>query len=206
MREPVRKSPDSTTTTWSVDQLPKPERMDHLFQRVIQDDYSAFEKIFTSTYKTLCSYSNKLVKSPELAEEIVDDVFFSLWHNKKKIQITSSFHAYLLTSIRNKSLDTLRKMRNEKKTVLDHAVSIACNQSIAHEKLIFEELNARINDAVAGLPKQCRTIFLMSREQDLRYKEIALALNISIKTVDTQMVRALKYLRKQLSQSFFNVL
>lgn len=180
------------------------EGIDTLFQRVAEaDDGQAFEKIFVTTYKPLCAYANKLVKSREIAEEIVDDVFFSLWRNRKRIQITSSFHAYLVTSIRNKSLDILRKLKHEKKTVLDHAASIPCKQLIAHENLIFEELNLRIEAAVTGLPKQCRIIFLMSREQDLKYKEIAVALNISVKTVDTQIGRALKHLRKRVPQSFF---
>jgi RNA polymerase sigma-70 factor (ECF subfamily) len=193
----------ATFSNYSADQ---PDSIDRLFQRVVDDDHSAFEQIFKSTYKTLCAYSNKLVKRHEIAEEIVDDVFFNLWRNRKKIQITNSFHSYLFTSIRNKSLDTLRKLKHERKTVLDGAETIACKQSIAYESLIFEELNARMEAAVSGLPNQCRIIFLMSREQDLKYKEIAVALNISIKTVDTQMGRALRYLRKQLHQSVFNSL
>jgi len=181
------------------------EGIDCLFQRVVNDDYHAFERIFKDTFKTLCTYSHKLVRSRQIAEEIVDDVFFNLWRNRKKIQITSSFQAYLLTSVRNKSLDNLRKVKHEKNTVLESAGSIACRQSIAHEKLIFEELTVHIEAAVDRLPKQCRIIFLMSREQDLKYKEIARALNISVKTVDTQMGRALKHLRKEVPVSFFNV-
>ncbi len=183
----------------------QPEGIDRLFQRVVNDDYQAFERIFKDTFKTLCNYSHKLVKSRQIAEEIVDDVFFNLWRNRKKIQITSSFQAYLLTSVRNKSLDNLRKLKHEKNTVLESAISVACKQSIAYEKLIFEELTVHINAAVTRLPTQCRIIFLMSREQDLKYKEIAHALNISVKTVDTQMGRALKHLRKEVPVSFFNV-
>lgn len=175
------------------------DNLDELFQRVINDDYSSFEKIFKNNYKSLCTYACHVVKSHELAEEIVDDVFCNLWKNRKKIQITSSFRAYLLTSIRNKSLDCLRKMKHEKNAVLESAATVPCKQSIAYETLFFEELNGRIEAAIQGLPRQCRTIFLMSRDQDLKYKEIAELLNISIKTVDTQMGRALKYLRKSIS-------
>jgi RNA polymerase sigma-70 factor (ECF subfamily) len=185
----------------------EPGGIDFLFDRVsAQDDYRAFQKIFVSTYKSLCSYSNKVVKSRELAEEIVDDVFFSLWHNRKRIRITSSFQSYLLTSVRNKSLDELRKAKHGRVTLLDIATTVPCGQSIAYEKLIYDELNLRIEAAVTGLPTQCRIIFLMSREQDLKYKEIASALNISIKTVDTQIGRALKHLRKHVPQNFFNAL
>lgn len=176
-----------------------PRTLDELFKRVIEDDYNAFEQIFKSTYKSLCAYANRVVKSHELAEEVVDDVFCNLWRNRKKILITTSFKSYLLASVRNKSLDCLRKLKHEKNTMLESAATVPCKQSIAYETMFFEELHARINDAIQGLPKQCRTIFLMSRDQDLKYKEIAELLHISIKTVDTQMGRALKYLRKTIA-------
>jgi RNA polymerase sigma-70 factor (family 1) len=181
----------------------QPESLDDLFARVINDDYEAFEKIFKRTYRSLCTFSNGMIKKHELAEEIVDDVFCSLWKNRKKIQITTSFHSYLLAAVRNKSFDWLRKLKHEKNTMLENAAGVACGQSIAHETLIYEELYDQIEAAIQALPKQCRTIFLMSRHQDLKYKEIAEILNISIKTVDTQMGRALKYLRKTIDRKHF---
>jgi RNA polymerase sigma-70 factor (family 1) len=181
----------------------QPESLDDLFTRVINDDYEAFEKIFKRTYRSLCAFSNGMVKKHELSEEIVDDVFCSLWKNRKKIQINTSFHSYLLAAVRNKSFDWLRKMKHEKSTLLENAATVACGQSIAHETLIYEELYGQIEAAIQELPKQCRIIFLMSRDQDLKYKEIAEILNISIKTVDTQMGRALKYLRKTIDREQF---
>ena len=157
------------------------EGMDELFQRVARGEYIAFETIFKKTYQNLCFYSNRFVMSPQLAEEIVDDVFFNLWNNREKIQISSSFQAYLITSVRNRSLDCLRKLKREKKrSLLEHAESLPCKQSIAYESMMLEELNHRIHAAVRILPKQCRLIFQMSREQDLKYKDIARELNISI--------------------------
>src|SRR5689334_3420596 len=92
------------------------ESLDSLFVLVVEeDDYAAFEKIFKSCYKSLCGFANQIVRSRELAEEIVDDVFYNLWKNRKKIQINASFRPYLLTSVRNKSLDCLRKMKHEKR-------------------------------------------------------------------------------------------
>jgi len=178
---------------------PPAETLDSLFKRVVEDDYAAFEQIFKRTYKMLCAYSCKVVKNREMAEEIVDDVFFGLWSNRKKIQITSSFQGYLSTAIRNRSLDWLRKLKHKQSTDLQNAGVLICGQSIAHETLIYHELQEQIEAAIQGLPRQCRTIFLMSRDQDLKYKEIAEILNISIKTVDTQMGRALKHLQKAIA-------
>jgi RNA polymerase sigma-70 factor (family 1) len=192
-----------SVTTHQALHVQQPHALDELFKRVIEDDYSAFERIFNSSYKTLCGYANRVVKSHQLAEEIVDDVFCNLWKNRKKIQINISFRSYLMTSVRNKSLDCLRKMKHERNTSLETAVSIASKESIAFETLFYKELQARIDAAIQGLPKQCRTIFLMSRDEDLKYKEIAEILNISIKTVDTQMGRALKHLRKTIALTDF---
>ena len=173
------------------------EELDQLFQRVTLGDYTAFESIFKKHYHGLCAYSNRLVMDPQLSEEIVDDVFFSLWKNREKIEINTSFHAYLVTSVRNRSLDCLRQLKHEKrKYLLEHAEALPCKQSIAYETMMLEELHHRIHAAVRILPTQCRIIFQMSREEDLKYKDIAQRLNISIKTVDTQIGRALKHLRK----------
>lgn len=168
-----------------------------MFHRVTLGDYTAFENIFKKNYRGLCAYSNRLVMSPQLAEEIVDDVFFSLWKNREKIEINTSFQAYLIASVRNRSLDSLRRLKHEKRqSVLEQAEALPCKQSIAYETMMLEELNGRIHAAVRILPTQCRIIFQMSREEDLKYKDIAQRLNISIKTVDTQIGRALKHLRK----------
>jgi len=175
--------------------------MDQLFYRVTLGDYTAFERIFKMNYSSLCAYSNRLVMSPQLAEEIVDDVFFSLWNNRNKIQISTSFQAYLITCVRNRSLDCLRHLKREKRrSLLEHAETLPCKQSIAYESMILEELNHRIHAAVRILPTQCRIIFQMSREENLKYKDIAERLNISVKTVDTQIGRALKHLRKVISE------
>lgn len=171
------------------------ESVDLLFERMVNDDHSAFEQMFRSSYRDLCAYSRQLVVCPQLAEEIVDDVFCSLWHNRKRIHINTSFRAYLITSIRNRCLDSLRRSKGKKIYMLEHAQMVTCKQSIAWESLMYEELRDRIEGAVNRLPRQCQVIFRMSREEDLPYKDIAQRLNISIKTVDAQIGRALKQIR-----------
>lgn len=178
---------------------PPNDRMSYLFQRMKDDDYLAFEAIFKATYRRLCAYAHQLVISHELAEEIVDDVFCNIWRNRKRIHITSSFQSYLIRSVRNRSLDCLRQSRDERKYVLEQAERLECRQSIASEKMIYEELCQQIDAVVKNLPEQCGLIFRMSRYQDLSYREIANTLKISIKTVDTQIGRALKSIRKSLA-------
>jgi RNA polymerase sigma-70 factor (family 1) len=192
-------SAKQTQKFYGPDRISGEQSLDDLFQEVVHhDDYHAFEKIFNRTYKTLCQLSSRMVKSRELAEEIVDDVFCGFWTNRKKILISTSFNAYLTTSVRNRSLDSLRKMKADKSLELESAIDIPCKQEIALETMVFQELNTSVESAIASLPRQCRTIFLLSRDQGLMYKEIAELLQISIKTVDTQMGRALKHLRSVL--------
>jgi RNA polymerase sigma-70 factor (family 1) len=173
--------------------------LDTLFQRVVySDDQEAFEQIFESTYNLLCGISFRLTKSVESSEEIVDDVFCSFWKNRRKINITTSFTPYLIASVRNRSLDYLRKLKNEKPSTLDVASGIASGDVIASDVLAYEDLRNHLTAAIQSLPLQRRLIFTMSREQELTYKEISEKLGLSIKTVDTQMGRALKQIRNEL--------
>jgi RNA polymerase sigma-70 factor (family 1) len=173
--------------------------LDNLFQRVVySDDQEAFEQIFDTTYALLCGISFRMTKNAEASEEIVDDVFCSFWNNRRKINIASSFTPYLIASVRNRSLDYLRKLKNQKPSTLDDASGIASVEVIASDAMAYEELKNHITASIQSLPLQCRLIFTMSREQDLTYKEISEKLGLSIKTVDTQMGRALKYLRSEL--------
>ncbi len=177
------------------------ESTDALFQRVASlDDKHAFELIFNRSYKSLCLLSCRIVHNSEQAEEIVDDVFYNFWKNRKTINISSSFTSYLLVSVRNRSLDCLRKMKNSKNTVLDTSDDFPSTQIRADEQMAYEELSGRIDAAIQSLAPQCRLIFQMSRDQELTYKEIAERLQLSIKTVDTQMGRALKHLRSEIKR------
>lgn len=172
---------------------------DILFHRVAQyDDQSAFEKLFRLLYKSLLATALPIIGSQQLAEEIVSDVFCSLWKNRKVIQVHSSFKAYVFTSIRNKSLDYLRKVNREKTIDLANATHIPYPEDTIEQRLDQEKLALRVERAIHSLPPQCRAIFLLNREGGLKYKEIAEQLNISIKTVETHMGRALKHLRSEL--------
>lgn len=186
-------------TAASYSHLPAEATIDSLFKRMVDDDYAAFARIYHSSYRYLCSYSKQFVICPHVAEEIVDDVLCNLWCNRKKLRINTSFRAYLVRCIRNRSLDCLRKRKGVRIYMLEYAEAIQCKQSIAHESLILDELRRQIEEVVDRLPAQCQTIFRMSREEDLSYKDIALRLSISVKTVDTQICRALKQIRQTIA-------
>src|SRR5258708_27782851 len=134
-----------------------------------------------------------MTKNLESSEEIVDDVFCYFWKNRKTINITASFTLYLIASVRNRSLDYLRKLKKEKSSTLEDASGITSVEIIASDAMAYEELKNHITTAIQSLPRQCRLIFFMSREQHLTSKDICNQLGLSIQQVDTQMASALRY-------------
>ena len=143
----------------------------------------------------LYQYSAKITAEPQVSEEIVQDVFVSLWANRNTLSITSTISNYLFRAVKNKSIDYLRskyaqiqKKFTSEQAAEDSSVSLADN-------LEAKDLVVLVQKAVERLPKKCKEIFLLSREGGLTYEEIAQALGISHKTVKAQMGIALKKLR-----------
>jgi RNA polymerase sigma-70 factor (ECF subfamily) len=135
------------------------------------------------------------LKDEDASEEVVQDLFIFLWENRTNIDIKSSLRAFLYTSVKNRSLNYIR---NHKTRVL-HEDSFARDQSQQISQIIDfcerEELQKVVEDCLADLPKQCREIFELSRNENLTYNEIAQKLSISPKTVENQIGIALKKLR-----------
>jgi RNA polymerase sigma-70 factor (ECF subfamily) len=136
------------------------------------------------------------VPSPQIAEEVVSDVFYKVWKNRERIEIKTSFESYVFKAVKNQSLDFLKSKANAiaYKTESMPVIYDGVTES-PEEQMVIKELDARIEAAIESLPPQCKTIFKSSRFQGLKYNEIAEKLNISVKTVETQMGRALKHLR-----------
>ncbi len=177
----------------------EPDSLETLFQKVtLQDDYKAFEKIFKFAYGTLMGFTTSFLKDKEEAENAVSEVFYNLWKNRKSITVRSSVKSYLFTSVRNQALDILRKKKYPQMPLhLLHEYHCMTTDS-PEDQMISKELEELILDAIASLPHQRQLIFRMNREEGLKYKEIALKLNISVKTVETQMSRSLRTLRELL--------
>jgi RNA polymerase sigma-70 factor (ECF subfamily) len=172
--------------------------VDVLMMKVLdQDDYQAFHQLFVKMYNPLCSFCVKYVHAREVAEELVSDVFYTIWKNRSRIFVTSP-RSYLFTAVRNRGFDHLRKTKKVTLCNLEDATHVASQYSDSQETMVEIELSKTIEYSISRLPKQCRLIFELSREHGLKYREIASQLKISIKTVETQMGRALKHLREAL--------
>jgi len=168
--------------------------------RIRQGDVEQFESLFRSSYVSLVRYAKTLIKDHDNAEEIVQDLFFRLWHDKEKIKIESSLNGYLFRSVHNRCLHYIEHNR----VVERHAEEMSYRQTDSQENpsdiLHYKELQARIARILERLPERCGKIFYMSRFEGLKYTEIAEKLSVSVKTVESNMGRALKEFRKELTE------
>lgn len=163
-------------------------------------EYSAFENLYRKFYSALTNYAYRYMKSREKADDMVSEVFYKLWNKRSSIAVTTSLQSYLFTSVRNKCLDQLRT--EGRVNQCDDSLLIEFDSACATplQYTVGEELRKKIESAIEALPKDRRKIFRMSRDNGLKYKEIAATLGISIKTVETQMGRALRFLREELNE------
>jgi len=163
------------------------------------DEYT-FEQVFKTHYKNLHAYAFTIVKSQTAAEEIVQNVFYKLWEKRAQLPPDVQLKAYLYRAVHNESLNQLKHDKVKSRYQL-HAVSREQEHAQpASKKVMFTELEKHLRDAMNELPEQCRTIFQMSRFQELKYREIADELGLSVKTVENQMGKALKILRSRLAE------
>lgn len=137
------------------------------------------------------------MQSRAIAEEIVQDVLLELWKRRDALAEDSSPQAYLFQSTRNRSLNHVRHERVAKQGE-PYARRPEAIDSPAHSQIVEDEMRIAARRAIDGLPGRCREVFELSRVSGLKYSEIAVALGISVKTVEAQMGKALKILRDQL--------
>lgn len=163
------------------------------------DDDVAFEQLFKTHYKALHAYANVILKEEDLAEEIVQAMFLKFWEKRQLLQVQSSIKAYLYKCVYH---DCLNHLKHEK-IKLKHQQFTYHTMDTHHEpasaKVELTELELNLRTALNELPEQCRTIFQMSRFEELKYREIAEQLGLSIKTVENQMGKALRVLRFKLA-------
>ena len=162
-------------------------------------DDRAFEHLFKFHYKALHAYASVMLRDEDTAEEIVQSMFLRFWEKRSLLNVQTSVKAYLYKCVHNDSLNHL-KHQTIKAKYQDYAVkSINDHDEPASAKMELTELESRLQEALRELPEQCRTIFQMSRFEELKYREIAEQLGLSVKTVENQMGKALRILRLKLA-------
>ena len=170
-----------------------------IIRKIRNGDINAFENLFRSSYNALVNYARTILKDTDSSEEIVQELFYVLWRDRKKIKITSSVNGYLFRSVYNRCMHYIdhRKVINKHEDEAKNSLRV--NTPDPAEELHYKEMYEKITKTIEKLPERCAKIFWMSRLDGLKYAEIASELSISVKTVEANMSRALKKLRKELS-------
>ena len=169
-----------------------------LLNLIREGDKLAFRHLFETHFTPICRFMHLYIKDTEIVEELALDIFTYVWENRKTLQIIISFKAYLFQAARNKCLNELRKKKN--------TVSLNQEEFDIEETNVMtletEELYQLIQEAIMALPDKCKEIFQLSRSENLTNQEIASQLNISIKTVEAQITKALKRIKDFLGESY----
>lgn len=154
--------------------------------------------LFKSYYQPLCQYAHSFLRDKDEAEEVVQSAFINIWDKREGISIQTSIKSYLYRMVRNACLNVIKHRRVIKEheaheTALGEPVYEGATQGV-----MATELERKITLALKELPEQCRLVFQLSRFEELKYAEIADQLNISVKTVENHMGKALRIMREQL--------
>lgn len=164
-------------------------------------DERAWRRLFDDNYAIMCHLAFQYVRDHFTAETLVDDVMADMWEKRNSIQVRTSLKAYLLSCVRNRCINYLRSFH------IKNMQPLACETLLEPEvidgsyplgKMLDQELESVVREAVASLPDECRTVLLKSRVDGLRYEEIAAEMGISVNTVKYHMKNAFSILREKL--------
>lgn len=161
-----------------------------------QNRSAGIELIFKQYYETLCHSAMRITKEQSLAEDIVQEVLFELYKKTEDLNIDSLI-GYLKRSVYNRSINKV-KSRKDFVDTDDINYELGSEDSNSQEQMEFSELENFLNRVIDALPEKCRLVFVLNRFEQLSYKEVAEKLNISVKTVENQMSKALRILRAEM--------
>lgn len=167
-----------------------------IIKQLKTDDKTAMQLLFERHYQSVCNRIFKLIKDKATVEDIAQIIFIKIWEKRHKLQIQTSLGAYLHRMAFNETISYIRKHKKH----MHEEITVQMSPSIdsSEQQLLDTELNKHITKAINKLPNRCRLIFQLSRFEELTYKEIAAKLDISIKTVENQMGKALKLMRSNM--------
>lgn len=171
--------------------------LDAIFRKIsFNDDKDAFKELFYDFYPSLCVFAQRYISSPETCEDIVQDIFFNVWKNRKKINVTVSFRNFLITSLKNSCVDYLRKQ-----SVRQTHMNISSFNEPAdspYELYTINELEQMLQKALESMSPNVRKAFELSRFENMTYSKISEEMDVAQKTVEAYISQALRVLRIEL--------
>ncbi len=175
------------------------EKEQYYLQGLRDSNREVFEKLFREYYPLLCNYARRYIYDKSTAEDVVQEFFCKLWDKRQDIRVATSLTNYLYKSVTNLCYNHFRDTEAERKIIDYHGDDIH-EMAAGSRYQPDNELNEHLGRALLELPEKRREIFELSRFEGLKYQEIADKLNLSTKTVETQMTRSLEFLRKYLKE------
>jgi RNA polymerase sigma-70 factor (family 1) len=173
---------------------------EELIELLFSDDENSFDEIYNRYWSRLYVHALKRMDDGETAREIVQDVFTELWIHRHERKIHSSLAAYLYTAIRYRILNYMQKEWVRKRYFLEIQQQQNIGYNATEESIFLGELHTRVEKLTAELPPQCKRVFELSRKEFKNNREIASELNISEKTVEFHLTKALRILRDHLRE------
>jgi len=181
-------------------------KADELFDQIKTGDQKAFELLFSIYFARLNDFAKHVVKDDTISQDIIQDVFVKVWENRVKIE-SLHLEAFLFRIVRNRCIDYIKHMKVVNNWMHEIEISSKCEELyridfIGNEPyvLIEQELKNKIEKTIKGLPDRCREVFILSRIEGLKNKEIAEKLDINIKNVERHLNRALLSFRKNFTE------
>jgi len=172
-----------------------------LQQQIGKSNQKAFKELYWLFFTKLFNFSLLYVHKKEIAEELVNDVMVKVWNRRETITGIKHLETYLFVAIRNDSLNYLATYSNIHIAVdPDGTQGKVVNLNDPEKELEWKEISFQLDKTIDALPEQCRTVFKLVREEGLRYKQVGEILNISPRTVETQLFRAVKRLDKVIQE------
>ena len=171
----------------------------HIQKKIQGGDIGEFERLFTKYYGPLCHHANKILNDMDSAEDLVQEFFYHFWKNRESFSPKLSLNAYLYHSIRNNALHYLKRLA-VRKNYAEHIINEFQDTIAApvQTDVDLNDLGNLITATLKKMPERCSRIFRMNRFEGMKYREIAIILSISVKTVESDMGKALQMFRKTL--------
>ncbi len=173
-------------------------KKNYFYFKTESGNIKVYEALFKQWYQPLCYYAHSILHSKDEAEEIVQKTFYRLWDLREKVEIHTSIKSYLYKMVHNACLNKIKQLKMQSEHHEQIAYFSEASANHVEQTVVHKELNHQVELAIAELPERCREVFLLSRMQQLSYVEIAEKMQISPNTVETQIVKALKFLRVRL--------
>ncbi len=177
-----------------------------VIDKLKKGDKAAFDELFRTHYKYLVVIAHKYLNDRDGARDMVQDVFLDIWKRRADLKIDQSAKFFLRRAVINNCL--ARKRKSDRITINSELVSVdRSGDNSTADQLAFNDINDFVNNVINELPERCREVFILSRKKEMSHKEIAAELDISTKTIENQMTKALKIIRLELkSKGFLSII